>query len=136
MPLASSAALSVFCFYKSLRVPKGGAPLAGRDYAKKVDLLPPAASPPFSSTASHLVGSMLSNLELRTGQAGHRARQAIRDAGHWFVRRASVERVATGTQHFNPDDVGLGMSAASHLVLRNQDFAGIVERRRRNYFHL
>ena len=28
------------------------------------------------------------------------------------------------------------MSAASHLVLRNQDFAGIVERRRRNYFLL
>jgi hypothetical protein len=79
---------------------------------------------------------MLSNLELRTGQAGRRARQAIRDAGHWFVRQASVERVSTGTQHFNPDDVGLGMSAASHLVLRNQDFAGIVERRRRNYFHL
>jgi hypothetical protein len=79
---------------------------------------------------------MLSNLELRTGQAGRRARQALRDAGHWFVRRASVERVSTGTQHFNPEDVGLGMSAASHLVLRNQDFAGIVERRRRNYFHL
>jgi dTDP-4-amino-4,6-dideoxygalactose transaminase len=47
-----------------------------------------------------------------------------------------VERVSTGTQHFNPADVKLGMSAASHLVLRNQDFPGIVERRRRNYFLL
>src|SRR6267143_540455 len=135
-PLGSSGDLSVFCLYKTLPVPNGGALLARGDYTKKVDLLPPAASPPFSSTASHLVGSMLSNLELRTGQAGRRARQAIRDAGHWFVRQASVERVSTGTQHFNPDDVGLGMSAASHLVLRNQDFAGIVERRRRNYFHI
>jgi len=135
-PLGSFGDLSVFCLYKTLPVPNGGALLARGDYAKKVDLLSPAAPPPFSSTASHLVGSMLSNLELRAGQAGHRARQAIRDAGHWFVRQASVERVSTGTQHFNPEDVGLGMSAASHLVLRNQDFAGIVERRRRNYFHL
>jgi len=135
-PLGSFGDLSVFCLYKTLPVPNGGALLARGDYAKKVDLLPPAAPPPFSSTASHLVGSMLSNLELRAGQAGRRARQAMRDAGHWFVRQASVERVSTGTQHFNPEDVGLGMSAASHLVLRNQDFAGIVERRRRNYFHL
>src|SRR6267143_688900 len=116
-PLGSFGDLSVFCLYKTLPVPNGGALLARGAYAKKVDLLPPAASPPFSSTASHLVGSMLSNLELRTGQAGRRARQAIRDAGHWFVRRASVERVSTGTQHFNHGDVDLGMSAASHLVL-------------------
>ena len=79
---------------------------------------------------------MLSNLELRTGEIGRRTRQALRDAGRWFVRRANVDRVSTGTQHFNIDDVDLGMSAASHLVLRNQDFAGIVERRRRNYFLL
>src|SRR5258705_7083577 len=63
-------------------------------------------------------------------------RQALRDAGRWFVRHANVERVSTGTQHFNLDDVQLGMSATSHLVLRNQDFSGIVERRRRNYFLL
>jgi len=79
---------------------------------------------------------MLSNLELRTGEVGRRVRQAMRDASRWVVRRANVERVATGTQHFNIDDVQLGMSAASHLVLRNQDTAGIVERRRRNYFLL
>ena len=79
---------------------------------------------------------MLSNLELRTGEVGRRTRQAIRDAGRWVVNRANVERVSTGTQHFNLADVNLGMSALSHLVLRNQDFAGIVEKRRRNYFLL
>src|SRR5437899_2165053 len=92
--------------------------------------------PPVPSPASHLIGSMLSNLELRTGEVGRRTREALRNASRWFVRRANVERVSIGTQHFNIEDVDLGMSAASHLVLRNQDTASIVERRRRNYFLL
>jgi len=135
-PLGSFGDLSVFCLYKTIPVPNGGALLARGDYAKKLDLLAPVRPPALASTASHLIGNMLSNLELRTGEVGRRVRQAMRAAGRWVVRRANVERVATGTQHFNIDDVQLGMSAASHLVLRNQDTAGIVECRRRNYFLL
>ncbi|MCA1825535.1 MAG: DegT/DnrJ/EryC1/StrS family aminotransferase [Myxococcales bacterium] len=135
-PLGSSGDVSVFCLYKTLPVPNGGLLLARGELARKLDILPYAPPPPIPSTASHLIGSLLSNLELRTGEFGRRARQAMRDAGRWFVSRANVERVSTGTQHFNVNDVHLGMSAASHLVLRNQDFAGIVERRRRNYFLL
>jgi dTDP-4-amino-4,6-dideoxygalactose transaminase len=135
-PLGSFGDLSLFCLYKTIPVPNGGALLARGDYAKKLDLLAPVQPPSLASTASHLIGSMLSNLELRTGEVGRRARQAMRDAGRWAVRRTNLERVSTGTQHFNIDDVHLGMSAASHLVLRNQDTAGIVERRRRNYFLL
>src|SRR6267142_335119 len=136
MPLGSFGDVSVFCLYKTIPVPNGGALLVRGERAKGLALLPPPVPPSFSSTASHLIGSLLSNLELRAGEAGRRARQAFREAGNWFVRRASIERVSTGTQHFNRADVDLGMSAASHLLLRNQDFRGIVERRRRNYFHL
>jgi len=135
-PLGSFGDVSVFCLYKTLPVPNGGALLVKGELAREVDALPLVQQPPLPSTASHLIGSMLSNLELRTGEAGRRARQAIRDAGRWFVNHANVERVSTGTQHFNVADVNLGMSALSHLVLRNQDFAGIVEKRRRNYFLL
>jgi hypothetical protein len=135
-PLGSFGDVSLFCLYKTLPVPNGGALLPRGYWAKKVGLLPPPIPPPRLSTASHLIGSMLSNLELRTGEVGRRTRQALRDAGRWFVSRANVDRVSTGTQHFNIDDVDLGMSAASHLVLRNQHFARIVERRRRNYFLL
>ena len=135
-PLGSFGDVSVFCLYKTLPVPNGGALVARGDHARRLGELPPVAQPTLPSTASHLIGSMLSNLELRAGEAGRRARQAIRDAGRWLVSRTQVERVSTGTQHFNLADVQLGMSAASHLILRNQDFAGIVERRRRNYFLL
>ena len=135
-PLGSFGDVSIFCLYKTIPVPNGGALLARGEHANKLDLLPPVTPPPVPSTASHLIGSMLSNLELRTGEVGRRAREALRNASRWFVRRANVERVSIGTQHFNIEDVDMGMSAASHLVLRNQDTASIVERRRRNYFLL
>jgi hypothetical protein len=135
-PLGSFGDVSVFCLYKALPVPNGGLLHARGDLARRLDALPPATPPPLLSTASHLIGSLLSNLELRTGEIGRRAREAIRNAGRWFVSRANIARVSTGTMHFNVADVHLGMSAVSHLVLRNQDFAGIVERRRRNYFLL
>lgn len=135
-PLGSTGDLSVFCLYKTLPVPNGGALLARGQYRNQLAALPAVSPPKFTSTASHLVGSLLSNLELRAGPAGRRVREAIRGAGNWAVRRAKVERVSTGTQHFNAEDVGLGMSAASQLVLHNQDFAQIVEHRRRNYFLL
>jgi dTDP-4-amino-4,6-dideoxygalactose transaminase len=78
----------------------------------------------------------LSNLELRAGPLGHLLREAARGLGRWAVRQGNVARVSTGTQHFDLGAVRLGMSVVSHLVLRNQDCAGIVERRRRNYFFL
>ena len=135
-PLGSYGDVSVFCLYKTLPVPNGGALLARGDFGQRLTELPRTVQPPLASTASHLIGSLLSNLELRTGEVGRKARKAIRDAGHMVIRRGKIERVSTGTQHFNQADVGLGMSGASHVVLRNQDFAGIVERRRRNYFLL
>jgi len=135
-PLGSFGDLSLFCFYKTIPVPNGGALLARGDFARKLSQLEEVAAPPLASTASHLCGSLLSNLELRAGEVGRRARQALREASRWMVSRAHVQRVSTGTQHFNLGDVKLGMSAASHVIARNQDFAGIVERRRRNYFLL
>ena len=135
-PLGSFGDVSIFCIYKTLPVPNGGALLVKDHLKSKLAELDEPTQPPLPSTASHLIGSLLSNLELRAGPVGHLAREAIRNAGRWAVRRGKVDRVSTGTQHFNEADVGLGMSAASHIVLRNQDTAGIVERRRRNYFFL
>jgi dTDP-4-amino-4,6-dideoxygalactose transaminase len=135
-PLGSFGDVSVFCLYKTLPVPNGGALMARGEYAKRLETLSEVVPPGTASTASHLIGSLLSNFELRSGEVGRRTRQALREAGRWVVKRGKVERISTGTQHFNLADVDLGMSVASHIVLRNQDFPGIVERRRRNYFLL
>jgi len=135
-PLGSTGDLSVFCLYKTLPVPNGGALLARGRFRDELHRLAEVEPPGWPSTASHLAGSLLSNLELRAGPAGRTVREVVRGAGRWLVRKASVERVSTGTQHFDPAAVKLGMSAMSHLVLRNQDWPLIVERRRRNYFLL
>ena len=135
-PLGSTGDVSVYCLYKTLPVPNGGLLLARGEVAGKLSSLPDVSPAPLTSTTSHLIGSLLSNLELRTGDLGRRVRQALRESSRRFVRRAKIERVSTGTQHFDLGAVQLGMSAASHLVLRNQNYAEIVERRRRNYFLL
>lgn len=135
-PLGSFGDVSIFCIYKTLPVPNGGALLVREGLRDRLRELDEPSQPPVPSTASHLIGSLLSNLELRAGPVGHLARETIRTVGRWAVRKGNVERISTGTQHFNEADVKLGMSAASHVVLRNQDCASIVERRRRNYFFL
>jgi perosamine synthetase len=135
-PLGTYGDLSIFCLYKTLPVPNGGALLARGRFRDELHRLAEIEPPGWASTGSHLLGSLLSNLELRAGPVGRALREAARDAGRWVVRSAGLERVSTGTQHFDPATVKLGMSAMSHLVLRNQDWPLIVERRRRNYFLL
>ncbi|HXN81954.1 MAG TPA: DegT/DnrJ/EryC1/StrS family aminotransferase [Myxococcales bacterium] len=135
-PLGATGEVSVFCLYKTLPVPNGGALLARGALRDRLgDLVEPDAAP-VASTASHLIGGLLSNLELRAGPAGQRVRQAMRGAGSWAVHHGHIPRVSTGTQHFSAGEVRLGMSHASRWILRNQDYPGIVERRRRNYFLL
>src|SRR5438105_12448455 len=99
-PLGSTGDLSVFCLYKTLPVPNGGALLARGRFRDELHRLPEVDAPGWASTASHLCGSLLSNLELRAGPFGRTVRDAIRDVGHSFVRFARLERVSTGTQHF------------------------------------
>jgi len=135
-PLGSYGDVSVFCLYKTLPVPNGGALLARGRFRDELHRLPEVDAPGWASTASHLTGSLLSNLELRAGPIGRTVRELLREVGRSVVRAAKVERVSTGTQHFDLAAVNLGMSAMSHLVLRNQGWPLIVERRRRNYFLL
>jgi dTDP-4-amino-4,6-dideoxygalactose transaminase len=63
-------------------------------------------------------------------------RSMVRALGQRTVKSAGIERVATGTQHFNPRHVDLGMSPLTLRVAQAQDLNAIVERRRRNYFFL
>src|SRR5207253_9323719 len=69
-PLGSSGDLSVCCLYKTLPVPNGGALLARGELRHRLHELPEVDAPRVASTASHLAGSLLSNLELRAGPLG------------------------------------------------------------------
>lgn len=132
-PLGSWGDAAIFCLYKTLPVPNGGAVVLRRGPPLG---LPTGEPPSFASTMAPVLSSMLQGMEIHGGAAGKLVRKAVRTVGNAVSRAARAERVATGTQHFDRSHVGLSMSNLSHVVASAQDFSGIVERRRRNYFHL
>ncbi|MDC0707374.1 DegT/DnrJ/EryC1/StrS family aminotransferase [Stigmatella sp. ncwal1] len=133
VPLGTTGDVGIFCLYKTLPVPNGGALTINgpRQYS-----LPEPPSPPLLSTFSHTVSALLQNLELRGGGVGRGLRSLIRGLGRGTVKAANIERVATGTQHFNRAHVDLGMSPLTKRIALSQDLEHIVEARRRNYFFL
>jgi dTDP-4-amino-4,6-dideoxygalactose transaminase len=133
-PLGSTGTLGVFCFYKTLPVPNGGA-LVVNDPAVAGEVPAPAAAP-LLSTLSHAGGSLLANVAFRLGEPGEALRTLARRA-YAFVRGTTgVRLVSTGTMTFDPALVDLGMSRLSELIARSIDAASIVAARRRNYFLL
>ena len=133
-PLGSVGALGVFCFYKTLPVPNGGA-LVVNDPSLAGELRAPEPAP-LVSTLSHATGSLLSNAAYRLGEVGEAVRGAARGA-YALVRRATgVRPVSTGTMSFDPALVDLGMSGISDAIARRADASAIVAARRRNYFLL
>ena len=133
-PLGSVGAIAVFCFYKTLPVPNGGA-LVVNDGAVAGEV-PARRAAPLASTLSHATGALLANAALRLGAVGEAVRSAARDA-YALVRRATgVRPISTGTMTFDPALVDLGMSAISDAIARRADAGAIVAARRRNYFLL
>lgn len=132
-PLGTTGDFSVFCLYKTLPVPNGGALVVNGERRYSI---PEPPAPPLASTVSHLASSLLQNVELRGGLVGRGLRTAVRSLGKGTVKAAQVERVATGTRHFNRQHVDLGMSPVTRRLALAQDMERIVEVRRRNYFFL
>ncbi len=132
-PLGVVGELGIYCLYKTLPVPNGGALMIND--ARLADP-PPLQPPPSASTFSHAISSLLNNIELRGGAAGRRARAVVRTLGRGAVKAGQIQRVATGTMHFNPDHVTMGMSPLALRIAAAQDMPWIVAARRRNYLYL
>jgi len=133
-PLGSTGEVAVFCFYKTVPVPNGGALVVNDPGVRTV--LPRAVAPPLPSTLSHAVGSLLSNLAYRAGEPGRQVRAAARRAAQLVREASGLRPVSTGTSRFDPEAVHLGMSALSRRILSHVDPEAVVAARRRNYFLL
>lgn len=133
MPLGTVGDVGIFCLYKTLPTPNGGAMVINGDRRYSVPELP---APPGASVFSHTVSALLKYVEMRGGAFGRWLRTSIRAIGHGAVKAGNIERVATGTMHFNRDHVDLGISPLTLRIARSLDMAEIVEKRRRNYFFL
>ena len=133
LALGSTGDASFYCLYKTLPVPHGGASIIRHPmFSDPGDYLPP----PLTSTLSHAASSLLQNGQLRAGQVGLIFRKIIRSAGHRWVRRARIDRVSTGTQHFRASDGKLGIDPRVLRIAEAQNFSDIVQKRRRNYLYL
>lgn len=133
VPLGSWGDAAIFCLYKTLPVPNGGALVTRGAASVEVS---PLKAPALASVASHALSSLLLHLELHGGAAGRWARGAVRQLGHRAIAASSVQRVATGTQHFNRAHVDWGMSPLSSRIASSLDLSEIVHERRRNYLYL
>lgn len=133
-PLGTTGDVGIYCLYKALPVPNGGAMVVSAALQDELPAEP--ARPPRASTLSHALGSLLQNVELRAGRVGRGIRAATRTLGRASVNAMGVERVATGSQHFDRQHVDLGISPLSLRVARAQELPRIVELRRRNYASL
>jgi dTDP-4-amino-4,6-dideoxygalactose transaminase len=133
VPIGITGDVAVFCLYKLLPVPNGGALVFnGPDRCNMAELPPPRASTTFSLMSS----SMLRNIALRGGKPGRALRKMALGVGKGTMRASNITHVSTDSQHFNRDDVNLGISWITKRLVLTQNVTEIVEKRRRNYLFL
>ena len=133
VPLGITGDVAIFCFYKLLPLPNGGALVFnGPDRCDMPELPPPSASTTFSLLSS----SLLRNMALRGGRPGRALRKLALGLGKGTMRASKITPVTTDSQHFNRDDVNLGMSWITKRLMHTQSIPEIIEKRRRNYLFL
>ncbi len=113
-PLGTTGDVGIFCLYKTLPVPNGGAlvvnggkPLQPAPSRRRRRRPRPSATPRRRCCRT-------SSCAAAGSAAGRGARSAA--LGKGTVRAANIERVATGTQHFDRAHVDLGMSPLTQQI--------------------
>jgi dTDP-4-amino-4,6-dideoxygalactose transaminase len=132
-PLGQTGDVSLFCLYKGLPVPNGGAIVINNP---RFGNLPRLAAPPTSSTMSLMASSMLRNIALRGGKPGRALRQWALRLGKQTLRASKIDPVRTGSEHFNRDHVSLGMTRLAMRIALSHDLTLTGRVMRRNYLFL
>jgi len=129
-PLGLTGDVAIFCLYKVLPVPNGGALVINAPGRHDLPEPPP---PRFSSTFSLLSSSLLRNVAMRGGKPGRSLRRMALRLGKTSLKAARIAPVLTGSQHFDRAHLNLGISGLTRRIALVQDVARIVAVRRDNY---
>jgi perosamine synthetase len=132
-PLGITGDVAIFCLYKVLPVPNGGALVFNGPDRCLMRELP---APPASTTFSLVSSSLLRNMALRAGAPGRALRKFALRLGKGTMRASRVQPVLTGSQHFDRGNVNLGISWITKRLLFTQNIPEIADKRRRNYLFL
>lgn len=128
-PLGTRGDAAIFCLYKTLPVPNGGALWMPEPWDA------PPLEPAGAATAVHqLVSSLVTGLA-RSGPVGRLVRAAVQGSAR-RVRRwrpLPVDARPVGGRSFVPGQERLAISPVSLAIAHRLDARTIVERRRRNF---
>ena len=130
-PLGVFGDAAVFCLYKTLPLPNGGALLVRTPGPSP---MAPLTLPPLTSTAVYTASAVWRHLKFDGGGMGRQLLQKARNTARAMSGAMGV--VPVGGEQFDEGTVRLSMSRLCHWALAGQDYQGIVERRRRNYAEL
>jgi len=146
-PLGSFGDAAIFCIYKSLPVPNGGALLIREDGAHGGNAdaaAKPLGSailgegirhPPLKSTLVSMAPAIWRDLKYPQGGPIHRLLYKLRTLAKASLSD-NTEVVPVGTNELDPSTLQLGMSNICRRIVSAQPFAEVVELRRRNFLHL
>jgi len=132
-PLGSWGDAAIFCLYKTLPVPNGGAVVLRNGGPSTLPEGDPAS---WVSTLASISGSLNRYLQIHGHDWQRTLMKTVQAAGKKATRLLGGTPVDIGTAHFEQSNARLAMSSLSHLIVTAQDFPGIVEKRRRNYLQL
>jgi perosamine synthetase len=130
-PVGTIGDAAVFSLRKTLPVPHGGALVFNGQRAYQ---LPPLARPVAGLTFRGVWTRMLLRGEFRLPRQGG----ALRRLGGWFLGhfRSGLDPAEVRRGRVRWEQLELGASPLVERIARAHDLARVVERRRRNFFHL
>ncbi|MGZ5124415.1 MAG: DegT/DnrJ/EryC1/StrS family aminotransferase [Burkholderiales bacterium] len=130
-PLGSFGDAAVFCLYKTLPTPDGGAIVLRQGQLRLGDTAPNRLG-----TARETIVSVLRRFQIDGSRFERGFAHMARRIGKAIAPPRDSAWVDVGTQRFNIADTRLLMSGVSRTIIEAQDLEAIVEARRRNYLHL
>ena len=131
--LGSWGDAAIYCLYKSLPVPNGGALVLRRG---GLSAFRQHAPPPWRNSFSSAARSLDSYLSNHRKNWQRKLLKMMRNAAKKTGRSVDANSAQAGTNHFNRLHAELGMSRLSHWVLASQNFSAIVEKRRKNFSYM
>lgn len=128
-PLGSTGDASIFCFYKTLPIPNGGALLLNNP---ELDFDVQIVDPQRISTLSRLAGLIFFWLDLHFGGLGRKL-QSLKSKLSGVADKMDVDRVPVLDTGFDTKRANWGMAGISHYLARRISPEKIRANRRRNF---
>ena len=129
LPVGTTGDAAVFSLRKTLPVPHGGVLVFN---GRRGYQLPALARPASGPTLRGLWARLLLRAEFRLPAQG----RALRRLGQWFSQRLRIGPRPQESARLARQQLELGASSLVERVARAHELGWVVERRRRNFFHL